>query len=104
MSGGVIPNLGGVSIQLRPQSPFFLMDLSKSMGSWHRRWFYVSGLEDSLSAFFDGSPTRLNSWESPDDLPKDVELLMAAVAHQKERGLMGIHITRSWVERHALPL
>lgn len=103
-SGGVVRDLGGMSIKLWPLTPFFPMDLPKSMGTWHRKWFYVSGLEDSLPAFFGAFPGRLNSWESSDDLPNDDKLLMAAAARLKERCLKGVHIAWTWVERRVLPL
>lgn len=104
MSSSGVRDLGGVSIQLWPISPFFPMELPRSMGSWHKKCFYVIGFEDSLPTFFGGSLTRLNSWESPKNLPKDVELLMIAAARIKERGLKGVHITQTWVEHRVLPL
>ena len=104
MSGNTIHNLGGVSIQLWPFGQFFPVELPNSMGSWHKNWFYVSGLGDSLPAFYGGSPQCLNSWESLDDLSRDTKLLVAASAQLKENGLKGIHIMQTWVECRVLPL
>lgn len=73
MSSGAICDIGRASLQLRPHSPFFLMDLPKLMGSWQKKWFYISGLEGSLPAFFVAPSARLNCWESLDDLLKDAQ-------------------------------
>lgn len=104
MSGSSIRDLGGVSIQLWPLRQFFPMELPKSMGSWHKNWFYVSRLNDSLPAFDGGSPTCVNSWESLDDHPSNSQLLATATVQLKERGLKGGHIARTGVERRVLPL
>lgn len=47
---------------------------------------------------------HLNSWESPGDLPSDAQLLPNAAIWLKERGLKGVHITRTWVEHRVLLL
>ena len=75
MSGGSSRNIGRVSIKLRPLRHLFPMELPQLMRSWHKSSFFVYGLEDSMSAFYGGSQMRLNSWETPDDLPGDVRYI-----------------------------
>lgn len=104
MSGSTVRDLGGMSIQLRPSNQFFPVELPRSMGSWHKNWFYVSGLIDNLPVFYKSSPQRMNSWESLDELFDDTRLLVTATARMKGDGLKGIHIMQTWVECRVLPL
>ena len=71
------------------------MALPRSMGAWEKKWFYVLGLEANLPAFPGEPPLRLNSWESPTDLPDSTWLLLKVTALLKDGGLIGLQITRT---------
>ena len=86
MNGEAIRDLGGVSLQLRPLSKFFPVDLPQSMRSWHKNWLYVAGLGNCLPAHFGGAPRRLRSWDSLDALSIDAQLLVDATARLKSEG------------------
>lgn len=103
MNGDAVCDLGGASLQLRPNTKFFAMVLPKSVREWHKSWFYASGLADSLSVFAN-DPQKLRSWAPLNRLSPDPQALADATAHLKAEGLKGGHILKTWVERCGLPL
>lgn len=91
-------------MQLQPKTKFFQVAFPKSVREWLKSWCYASGLKDDLPIFVNEPLKRLGSWALEERPSGNTQELVDAIAHPKDRGLLGEHILGTWVDRRMLPL
>lgn len=97
-----IPSYGGAIIRPRLGSNYFDLTAATELESWKWGWFYAPN--NSFDPDDPGLPefTDEPCWQV--DFDPGTGLLIEAIARLQEKGLSGLQILKTWVERNIQPL
>jgi hypothetical protein len=89
----------GCELVLRPETrdEYLAYDLAGKGTEWKKFWFHVGNFESPLPERVSGAPQVQENSTSSGPGGKQVECILKAIAHLKNKGVIGDHVVFSFV-------